>query len=173
MNDQKWMSRALELAQFAAEVGEVPVGAVIVNDDGELLGEAHNSPICANDATAHAEVLAIRAACARAQNYRLPKATLYVTLEPCSMCAGALVHSRVGRIVIAAKEPRAGAAGSVMNIVQHDQLNHRCEVEFGLMADESAALLKSFFKARRKKPSSSIGLSDTDISELSASDSAE
>lgn len=150
MDDSKWMARALELAKSAAEVGEVPVGAVIV-ENGELLGEAHNSPISSNDATAHAEVLAIRAACAMVENYRLPNATLYVTLEPCSMCAGALVHSRVGRVVIAAKEPRAGAAGSVMNIVQHDQLNHRCEVEFGLMADESAALLKLFFKARRKK----------------------
>ena len=116
MDDQKWMARALELARSAADVGEVPVGAVIVSDQGELLGEAHNSPISSNDATAHAEVLAIRAACARANNYRLPNATLYVTLEPCSMCAGALVHSRVGRVVIAAKEPRAGAAGSVMNL---------------------------------------------------------
>lgn len=151
MDDQKWMARAIELAHSAAEVGEVPVGAVIVDNAGELLAEAHNSPISSNDATAHAEVLAIRAACARAENYRLPNATLYVTLEPCSMCAGALVHSRVGRVVIAAKEPRAGAAGSVMNIVQHNQLNHRCDVEFGLMADESAALLKAFFKARRKK----------------------
>lgn len=161
MDDQKWMAHALELAKLAADVGEVPVGAVIVDDQGELLGEAHNSPISAHDATAHAEVLAIRAACARAENYRLPNATLYVTLEPCSMCAGALVHSRVGRVVIAAKEPRAGAAGSVMNVLQHDQLNHRCEVEFGLMADESAALLKSFFKARRKKSPSFNGVSDS------------
>jgi len=170
MDDQKWMARALELARSAAEVGEVPVGAVIVSDQGELLGEAHNSPISSNDATAHAEVLAIREACARANNYRLPNATLYVTLEPCSMCAGALVHSRVGRVVIAAKEPRAGAAGSVMNIVQHDQLNHRCDVEFGLMAEESAALLKAFFKARRKK---SIKVTETEASSAGVSDSAE
>jgi len=150
MDDKKWMTRALELAEAAAKAGEVPVGAVIVGDD-TLLAEAHNAPISLNDATAHAEVLAIRAACAQVDNYRLPNATLYVTLEPCSMCAGALVHSRIGRVVIAAKEPRAGAAGSVINILQHDQLNHRCDVEFGLMADKSAALLKSFFKARRKK----------------------
>lgn len=148
MSDEQWMRRALELAKKAAEQGEVPVGAVLVSD-GEMIGEGHNAPISSSDATAHAEIQAIRMACAATNNYRLPNSTLYVTLEPCAMCAGALVHARVGRVVIAASEPRAGAAGSVMNVLQHEQLNHRCDVEFGLMQEESAVLLKGFFKARR------------------------
>jgi len=150
MGDEKWMARALELAAAAAAAGEVPVGAVLVRGN-QVIGEAHNAPISNNDACAHAEILAIREACKAEQNYRLPNTTLYVSLEPCAMCAGALVHARVERIVIAAKEPRAGAAGSVLNILQHEQLNHRCNVEFGLMADQSAAMLKNFFRARRKK----------------------
>ena len=149
MNDQQWMARALELAEAAAELGEVPVGAVLVRND-EIIGEAHNAPITNSDACAHAEILAIRAACQSQQNYRLPDTTLYVSLEPCAMCAGALVHARVSRIVVAAKEPRAGAGGSVMNILQHQQLNHRCDVEFGLMEQQSADLLKRFFRARRR-----------------------
>ena len=150
MDDQKWMARALELADAAAKIGEVPVGAVLVRDD-KLIGEAHNAPITNNDACAHAEILAIRAACEFDQNYRLPNTTLYVSLEPCAMCAGALVHARVERVVIAAKEPRAGAGGSVLNILQHEQLNHRCDVEFGLMEEQSASILKAFFRARRTK----------------------
>lgn len=152
-SDEFWMARALELANQAQEHGEVPVGAVLVQD-GEMIAEAHNRPISANDATAHAEILAIRAACSRQQNYRLPNTTLYVTLEPCAMCAGALIHARVERVVIATQEPRAGAAGSVMNVLGHDSLNHRCDVEFGLLQDESASMLKSFFRARRKLKSS-------------------
>lgn len=148
MNDEIWMTRALELAYQAQALGEVPVGAVLVQD-GNIIAEAHNKPITSNDATAHAEILAIRQACIGQENYRLPNTTLYVTLEPCAMCAGALVHSRVERVVVATKEPRAGAAGSVMNILQHEQLNHRCDVEFGLLADQSSSLLKRFFKARR------------------------
>jgi len=150
MSDEQWMTRALELAQAAAEAGEVPVGAVLVRD-GRLIGEAHNAPISNNDACAHAEILAIRAACKTEQNYRLPNTTLYVTLEPCAMCAGALVHARVDRIVVAAKEPRAGAGGSVLNVLQNSQLNHRCELEFGLMEEQSASMLKTFFRRRRKK----------------------
>lgn len=149
MDDHHWMTRALVLAEAAAAIGEVPVGAVLVRDD-TVIGEAHNAPIVNNDACAHAEVLAIRAACEREQNYRLPNTTLYVSLEPCAMCAGALVHARVGRIVIAAREPRAGAGGSVLNVLQHEQLNHRCDVEFGLMEEQSASMLKAFFRARRK-----------------------
>ena len=148
MTDQKWMQRALELANLAAEEGEVPVGAVLVKND-EVLGEGRNAPIMSSDTTAHAEIQAIRAACKSQGNYRLPDATLYVTLEPCAMCAGALVHARVRRVVIAAKEPRAGACGSVLNVLQHESLNHRCDVEFGVMENESALLLKQFFKARR------------------------
>jgi tRNA(adenine34) deaminase len=149
MNDQFWMSRALELAHQAQEVGEVPVGAVLVHE-GAMIAEAHNRPITTNDATAHAEIIVIREACLTQKNYRLPNSTLYVTLEPCAMCAGALIHARVGRVVIATQEPRAGAAGSIMNILQHQDLNHRCDVEFGLMQEQSALLLKSFFRARRK-----------------------
>ena len=149
-NDEKWMARALQLAEIAADMGEVPVGAVIVEND-TMLAEAHNSPILTHDATAHAEIRVIRAACAEVENYRLPNATLYVTLEPCSMCAGAIVHARLARVVIAAKEPRAGAAGSVLNILQHEQLNHRCSVDFGLFEQQSSEMLKRFFKSRRKK----------------------
>ena len=146
--DQKWMQRALELAHEAEAAGEVPVGAVLVKD-GELLAEGYNQPISSNDPTAHAEMVALRAAGQAEQNYRFPGTTLYVTLEPCPMCAGALVHSRVERVVIAAPEPRSGAAGSVMNVLQHEALNHRCEIEQGLCEAESAALLRQFFRARR------------------------
>ena len=149
MNDTVWMARALELADQAQQLGEVPVGAVLVQDE-KVIAEAHNRPISNNDPTAHAEIVAIRNACESQKNYRLPNTTLYVTLEPCAMCAGALIHSRVERVVIATQEPRAGAAGSVMNVLQHDQLNHRCEVEFGLMQAQSAAMLKAFFRSRRK-----------------------
>jgi len=150
MDDTHWMTRALELAKTAANKGEVPVGAVIVKE-GVVIGEAHNQPIANNDASAHAEILAIRNACQFEQNYRLPKSTIYITLEPCAMCAGALVHARLERVVIAAREPRAGAAGSVINLLQHDKLNHRCELEFGLLEEKSSSLLRSFFRARRKK----------------------
>lgn len=150
MNDQDWMLHALALAKQAEQQDEVPVGAVIVMD-GRIIGEGSNAPILNNDATAHAEVQAIRAACNQQNNYRLPDSTLYVTLEPCSMCAGAIVHARIARVVIAAREPRAGAAGSVLDVLNNDKLNHRCEVEFGLGGDESSILLKTFFKQRRKK----------------------
>ncbi|MBX2847460.1 MAG: tRNA adenosine(34) deaminase TadA [Acidiferrobacterales bacterium] len=142
------MQRALRLAKTAEELEEVPVGAIIIKDN-QVLGEGFNTPISANDASAHAEIQAIRAACQQQDNYRLPSSTLYVTLEPCSMCAGAIVHARIERVVIAAREPRAGAAGSVLDILNHDKLNHRCEVEFGLCEKDSAALLKAFFKRRR------------------------
>ena len=143
------MRHALSLARNAEALGEVPVGAVLVKD-GEVLGEGWNQPISAKDPSAHAEMVALRAAATKVENYRLPNTTLYVTLEPCAMCAGALVHARVGRVVYAAPEPRTGAAGSVMNVLQHDALNHRCEVDMGLCRDESATMLKAFFKARRK-----------------------
>jgi len=148
-DDEKWMKRAFELAKKAESIGEVPVGAVLVSEN-TIIGEGYNSPISTSDATAHAEINAIRNACASESNYRLPKTTLYVTLEPCAMCAGAIVHSRIDRVVIAAKEPRAGAAGSVLNILQNEQLNHRCEVETGLMQEQSSSMLKAFFKSRRK-----------------------
>ena len=146
--DAAFMSRALELARMAEAAGEVPVGAVIVKNGG-IVGEGWNRPISTNDPTAHAEIVALRAAAQNLSTYRLLDTTLYVTLEPCAMCAGAMVHSRVRRVVYGATDPRAGAAGSVFNIVQHAALNHRVELTTGVLAEESGALLRSFFAARR------------------------
>jgi tRNA(adenine34) deaminase len=146
--DGFWMEGALSLAQQAEGLGEVPVGALVVIE-GVCVAEAFNQPISRQDPTAHAELLALRAAAKAVQNYRLVNATLYTTLEPCSMCAGAMIHARVKRVVYAATEPRTGAAGSVVNILQHHQLNHRCEVSSGLMAERASDQLKRFFKARR------------------------
>ncbi|MGA1561467.1 MAG: tRNA adenosine(34) deaminase TadA [Gammaproteobacteria bacterium] len=146
--DTQCMRRALELAREAAAAGEVPVGAVLVRE-GEVLGEGRNQPIAQHDASAHAEMVALRAAGQAAENYRLPGSTLYVTLEPCPMCAGALVHARVERVVFAATDPRTGAGGSVFDLMRDARLNHRCVVEGGLLEDQSAALLREFFAARR------------------------
>jgi len=146
--DTLWMSHALELARRAQAQGEVPVGAVVVLDDA-CIGEGWNQPIASHDPTAHAEIQALRAAARAAGNYRLPGATLYVTLEPCVMCAGAMVHARIARLVFGARDPKAGAAGSVFSILDSDRLNHRVQVTEGEGAAESAALLQSFFQARR------------------------
>lgn len=146
--DLAFMSRALELARAAEAAGEVPVGAVIVRD-GQIIGEGANRPISGCDPTAHAEIVALRAAAESVGSYRLLDTTLYVTLEPCAMCAGAMVHARVKRLVFAARDPRAGAAGSVFNIVRNPALNHSIEYEEGVLADECATLLKGFFRARR------------------------
>ena len=148
--DERFMHRALELAKHAQSIGEVPVGAVIVDENG-VLGEGYNCPISSTDGTAHAEINALRKAFESANNYRLPNTTLYTTLEPCPMCAGAIIHARVQRVVIAAKEPRAGAAGSVVDLLNNEKLNHRCKVEIGLLAEESGLMLKAFFKQRRAK----------------------
>ena len=143
------MRRALALARQAEANGEVPVGAVIVVGN-EVIGEGFNQPIGLHDPTAHAEVMALRDAAARMQNYRLTGSTLYVTLEPCPMCAGAIVHARVERVVFAAPDPRSGAAGSMFDLLPSDQrFNHATACEGGLLADESAALLRAFFRARR------------------------
>jgi tRNA(adenine34) deaminase len=142
------MSRALDLAREAQSAGEVPVGAVIVKD-GVIIGEGWNRPISTHDPSAHAEMIAMRAAAQSLGNYRLLNTTLYVTLEPCAMCAGAMVHARVKRLVYAAADPRAGAAGSIFNIVQHEALNHRLEIAGGLLGQECATLLRSFFASRR------------------------
>jgi tRNA(adenine34) deaminase len=147
-SDQVFMARALELAREAERAGEVPVGAVIVKN-GEIIAEGWNRPISTNDPTAHAEMVALRAAGVRLKTYRLLDTTLYVTLEPCAMCAGAMVHARVKRLVYAAPDPRAGAAGSIFNVVQHEALNHRIQTEGGLMAAECATMLRAFFRARR------------------------
>jgi tRNA(adenine34) deaminase len=143
-----FMSRALELARQAQDAGEVPVGAVIVKD-GVIIAEGSNRPIGGNDPTAHAEIVAMRAAANVVGSYRLLDTTLYVTLEPCAMCAGAMVHARVQRLVYGAADPRAGAAGSVFNIVQNAALNHRVEVESGVLAEDCSKLLRDFFVARR------------------------
>ena len=146
--DAEFMRRAIELARMAEAAGEVPVGAVVVKD-GVIVGEGWNRPIGTHDPSAHAEMIAMRAAAAALKNYRLLDTTLYVTLEPCSMCAGAMVHARVKRLVYAATDPRAGAAGSVFNIVQHSALNHRLEMQAGLMAQDCVSLLRQFFASRR------------------------
>lgn len=142
------MGQALELARQAAAAGEVPVGAVLVRD-GQVIAAAHNSPISRHDPSAHAEIRVLREAGQRVANYRLPDTTLYVTLEPCPMCAGALVHARVARLVYGAPDLRAGAAGTVFDIVRSPALNHRLEVEGGVCGADAAALLQDFFRARR------------------------
>ena len=147
--DERYMRRALELAVRAQAEGEVPVGAVLVGADGEVLAEAWNKPISSHDPAAHAEILALRAGGAAAANYRLPGSTLYVTLEPCAMCAGAMVHARVARLVYGAADPKTGAAGSVFDIVRAGALNHQVEVTGGVLAAECAAVLQAFFRARR------------------------
>lgn len=142
------MSRALELARHAERLGEVPIGAVVVQD-GRVIGEGWNQPIAAHDPAGHAEIIALRAAAAQVCNYRLPAATLYVTLEPCAMCAGAIVHARIARVVFGAFDPKAGAGGSVFNLLQSERLNHRTEITSGVLADECGRMLQDFFRARR------------------------
>ena len=154
--DLKWMARAYELARQAADHDEVPVGAVLVNAGNECIGTGWNRPISANDPTAHAEIMALREASAAMQNYRLPGTTLYVTLEPCPMCAGAIVHARVARIVIAAMDPRTGAAGSVFNLLESPQLNHCVDITRGVMQEECSKLLRDFFVEKRNKTGSDI-----------------
>ena len=147
--DERRMEEALRLAQRAAEAGEVPVGAVIVRE-GRVLGRAHNQVETLHDATAHAEMIAITQAAEALENWRLEGAEIYVTLEPCPMCAGALVNSRVSRIIYGADDPIAGACGSVFNIVNEKRLNHRIPVVKGVLAERCGELLKSFFRARRQ-----------------------
>jgi tRNA(adenine34) deaminase len=148
-SDHKWMARALELACKAEAAGEVPVGAVIVKHD-EVIAEGWNQPISSNDATSHAEIMAMREAGEKLANYRLLDTTVFVTLEPCSMCVGAMIHARVAKVVYAASEPRTGALGGAFNLLEANQHNHIFEVESGLMAEESRALLQNFFQSRRK-----------------------
>jgi tRNA(adenine34) deaminase len=144
----RFMSRALELARRAGAAGEVPVGAVVVLGQ-EIVGEGRNRPIGLNDPTAHAELVALREAGERVGNYRLVGTTLYVTLEPCVMCAGAMIHARVERLVFGATDPKSGAAGSVFDLTGTEALNHRIEVAGGVLADECGQLLRDFFRARR------------------------
>lgn len=147
--DAHFMARALDAARAAEARGEVPVGAVLVIDDAVIASGA-NAPIAGHDPTAHAEIAALRAAAARLGNYRLTGSTLYVTLEPCCMCVGAIIHARVGRLVFGASDPKSGAAGSVFDLARAPQHNHRLAVTGGVLAEEAAELLRSFFRARRK-----------------------
>lgn len=148
--DEHFMQLALEQATLGALRGEVPVGAVVVHE-GEVVGSGFNCPISTRDPSAHAEMVAIRAAAAKLDNYRLPGSTLYVTLEPCSMCAGLIVHSRIARVVFGTTEPKAGVAVSRGQFFQQDFLNHRVLIEGGVLAETCSSLLSDFFKARRQK----------------------
>jgi len=149
-SDEVFMQRALQLARCAWEEGEVPVGAVVVRE-GEIIGEGWNRPIASHDPTAHAEIQALRAAGEMLGNYRLPGTTLYVTLEPCPMCAGAIVHARVAEVIYGATDPRAGAAGSVFELLPSDaRFNHRTACRGGVMAGEASQMLRDFFRERRK-----------------------
>ena len=150
MKDQYWMTQALALAEKAALESEIPVGAIVVLND-EVIGEGFNAPISLSDPTAHAEIQAIRMACKNMNNYRLPGATLYVTLEPCSMCAGAIIHSRIDRVVYAAKEPKSGVVESQGQFFDAPFLNHKVTVSSGVLAETASAQLTHFFQYRREQ----------------------
>jgi tRNA(adenine34) deaminase len=148
MFDEDFMRAALALAEQARDVGEVPVGAVVVRD-GVVIGSGFNSTISRHDPSAHAEILALRAAAVASGNYRLSGCTLYVTLEPCVMCSGAIMHARIGRVVYGAPDPKTGACGSVLNLFAEHSLNHHTAVAGGMLAEECGRVLKSFFQERR------------------------
>jgi tRNA(adenine34) deaminase len=148
--DEKWMQYALSLADKAYKQGEVPVGAVLIKDN-QIIADGWNQPIAKHDPSAHAEIMALRLAGQAEQNYRLPETTLYVTLEPCVMCAGAIIHARVGRVVFAAYDPKTGAAGSVFNVFSDTRHNHQIEVTGGVLAEQCGNKLREFFRERRKK----------------------
>lgn len=154
VEDDEFMRLALAQAQSAAEAGEVPVGAVVVRrgpDGHEVIATGRNAPITAHDPTAHAEIQALRAAAEKLGNYRLPDCTLYVTLEPCAMCAGAMLHARLARVVYGARDPKTGVAGSVFDLFSFTQLNHQTQVEGGVLAEECGAALQAFFRLRREE----------------------
>ncbi|MGB0081952.1 MAG: tRNA adenosine(34) deaminase TadA [Terracidiphilus sp.] len=148
IDDREAMDTALAEARLAAEAGEVPIGAVVVRE-GVIVARGQNRVLRDVDPTAHAEIVALRAAAAAIGNYRLTGCTLYVTLEPCAMCAGAMIHARIDRLVFAAVDPKAGACGSVLEVLNHPQLNHQMQAEQGIAAEESAELLRGFFRERR------------------------
>lgn len=151
--DAHYMALALEQAQLAGELGEVPVGAIVVDAQGSILSRGHNRTILDADPTAHAEVVALRAAAKEASNYRLPGVSLYVTLEPCVMCIGAMLHARVARVVYGATDPKTGACGSVIDVGAVTQLNHHTRITGGVLAEPCGHLLRQFFRARRTKES--------------------
>ncbi|MDC9597172.1 tRNA adenosine(34) deaminase TadA [Xenorhabdus anantnagensis] len=149
-SDEYWMRRAMDLAMQAQAKGEIPVGAVLVADN-KVIAEGFNHPITDHDPTAHAEIIALRRGGIQSQNYRLLNTTLYVTLEPCVMCAGAMVHSRIQRLVYGASDMKTGAAGSLIDILRHPGMNHQIEITAGVLAEECSAMLSSFFKQRREQ----------------------
>ena len=160
VQDAVWMRQALDQAHNAWALGEVPVGAVVVKD-GQVIATGFNQPIGTHDPTAHAEIMALRAAASILGNYRLPGCELYVTLEPCAMCSGAMIHARLSRVVFGASDPKTGACGSIVNLFEQNQFNHHTQLTGGVMAQECGALLKDFFAERRKaaqaaKPDGSI-----------------
>jgi len=150
MDDSEFMGLALDLAREAGAAGEVPVGAVVVWG-GEVVGRGFNQPLGRHDPTAHAEIMALRDAATRLGNYRLPGCSLYVTLEPCAMCAGAIMHARIDRVVFGARDPKTGAAGSIIDLFAESRLNHHATIVGGVLADECGSLLSSFFSARRRR----------------------
>ncbi len=149
MNDEMFMREALVQAQYAEAAGEVPVGAVVVRDGG-IIATGFNCPISGHDPTAHAEIMALRNAAAVCRNYRLPDCELYVTLEPCAMCVGAMIHARLKRVVFGAYDPKTGACGSVIDLFMQKELNHHTTVTGGILQDDCSAMLKAFFAERRK-----------------------
>ena len=150
MCDKEWMKRAFELAQKAKESDEVPIGAVIVREN-KIIGEGWNQPISSQDPTAHAEIIALRDAGNNICNYRLPNTTMYVTLEPCAMCAGAIIHARITKLIFAAADPKTGACGSIFNLLQTEELNHKVDITKGIMEYECCLLIRTFFKEKRLK----------------------
>ncbi|TXI38319.1 MAG: tRNA adenosine(34) deaminase TadA [Methylophilus methylotrophus] len=156
MQDEDFMRMAIALAQEAASLGEVPVGAVLVKD-GVVIGKGRNAPISLNDPTAHAEIQAMREAAQHLGNYRLVGCTLYVTLEPCAMCSGAIQHARIARLVYGASDPKTGCCGSVVDLMAEQKLNHHCEVSYGLLAAECGELLSQFFRSKRTSKSLTSG----------------
>jgi tRNA(adenine34) deaminase len=150
MDDSEFMGLALDLAREAGAAGEVPVGALVVWG-GEVVGRGFNQPLGRHDPTAHAEIMALRDAATRLGNYRLPGCSLYVTLEPCAMCAGAIMHARIDRVVFGARDPKTGAAGSIIDLFAESRLNHHATIVGGVLADECGSLLSSFFSARRRR----------------------
>lgn len=150
-DDAAWMELALEQAALAAAAGEVPVGALVIKD-GEIIARGHNRNLLDNDPTAHAEIVALRQAAARLGNHRLVGCTMVATIEPCSMCAGALIHARITRLVYGASDPKAGAAGSTVNVINHPSLNHRMEVTAGVLAGKCSEILQKFFRQKRQQP---------------------
>src|SRR5580765_3777221 len=151
-DDAAWMGLALEQAALAAAAGEVPVGALVIKD-GKIIGQGHNRNLLDNDPTAHAEIVALRQAAARLGNHRLNGCTMVATIEPCSMCAGALIHARIARLVYGASDPKAGAAGSLLQVLNHPGLNHKTEVTAGVLAGKCSEILQKFFRQKRQQTS--------------------